>query len=96
MPRSLIADQLIELLTRSNVLPLEIGKADALDALVRARAFESVPITDALIAASARAAGSASITVPSVHGWPPRTTGRSVGKESERRALASRSGRWGQ
>ena len=45
---------------------------------------------------SARAAGSASITVPSVHGWPPRTTGRSVGKESEWRALASRSGRWGQ
>jgi predicted nucleic acid-binding protein len=58
VPRSLIADQLIELLTRSNVLPLEIGKADALDALVRARAFGSVPITDALIAASARAAGS--------------------------------------
>ena len=45
---------------------------------------------------SARAAGSASITVPSVHGWPPRTTGRSVGNESEWRARASRSGRWGQ
>ena len=34
--------------------------------------------------------------VPSVHGWPPRTTGRSVGNDSERRARASRSGRWGQ
>jgi hypothetical protein len=45
---------------------------------------------------SARAAGSASMTVPSVQGCPPRTTGRSVGKESEWRALASRSGRWGQ
>ena len=58
VPRSLIAGQLIELLTRSNVVPIEISKADALDALVRARAFESGPITDALIAASARAAGS--------------------------------------
>ena len=28
------------------------------------------------------------MTVPSVHGWPPRTTGRSVGKEPEARALS--------
>ena len=45
---------------------------------------------------SARAAGSASMTVPSVQGCPPRTTGRSVGNESEWRARASRIGRWGQ
>jgi predicted nucleic acid-binding protein len=52
-----IVDGLVDLLTKANVEPLEIAKADAIDALVRARAFESAPITDALIAASARAHG---------------------------------------
>lgn len=52
-----IATQLIELVTRSNVVPIEIAKAEVLDALVRARSYESTPITDALIAASARASG---------------------------------------
>ena len=52
-----IAAQLIELVTRSNVVPIEIAKAEVLDALVRARSYESAPITDALIAASARASG---------------------------------------
>lgn len=55
--RSDIADQLIQLVTRGNVTPLEISKPDVLDALARARAFESSPIVDALIAASARALG---------------------------------------
>lgn len=55
--RSDIADKLIELVTRANVTPLEISKPDVLDALARARAFDSTPIVDALIAASARALG---------------------------------------
>ena len=58
VPRPTIADQLIALLTRSNVVPIEISKPDALEALVRARSLGSTPITDALIAATARAAGS--------------------------------------
>lgn len=55
MSRADVVDILIDLITRVNVAPLEISKADVIDALVRARAFESSPITDALIAASARA-----------------------------------------
>ena len=55
--RQEIAAQLIELATRANVVPIEISRDDALQALVRARSFGSAPITDALIAASARAAG---------------------------------------
>ena len=57
VPVSEIADQLIELMTRSNVVPLEIGRPDVLDALARARAIGSAPIVDALVAASARALG---------------------------------------
>src|SRR4051812_20391590 len=45
---------------------------------------------------SARAAGSASITIPSVQGWPPRTTGRSVGKESEWRGSSPPNGGGGE
>src|SRR5438067_2147216 len=52
-----ITELLIELMTRANVKPVEISKAEALQALVRARAFESTPITDALIAATADAFG---------------------------------------
>ena len=54
-------DRLIELVTRENVTTIEISKADALDALVRARSFESIPTTDALIAASARSLGAVPI-----------------------------------
>ena len=57
IPRPDIAAQLIELMTRSNIIPIEVAKAEVLDALVRARTYESAPITDALIAASARASG---------------------------------------
>lgn len=57
VPRGNIATQLIELVTRSNVVPIELAKAEVLEALVRARSFESAPITDALIAASAKASG---------------------------------------
>ena len=57
MSRADVVDVLIDLITRSNVSPLEIAKADLIDALVRARTYESSPITDALIAASARAHG---------------------------------------
>jgi predicted nucleic acid-binding protein len=57
IPRPDIVAGLIDLLTKANVAPLEISKSDAIDALVRARAFESSPVTDALIAASARASG---------------------------------------
>lgn len=54
VPRMDVAGQLIDLVTRANVRPVEISKAEAIEALVRARAFPSSPITDALIAASAR------------------------------------------
>lgn len=57
VPRTDIVAGLIDLLTKANVQPIEISKADVIDALVRARAFESAPIIDALIAASARAHG---------------------------------------
>ena len=57
VPREDVAGQLIDLVTRANVTPIEISKADAIDALVRARAFPSSPITDALIAGSALAFG---------------------------------------
>lgn len=57
IPRSDIVAGLIELVTRANVAPLEISKSEVIDALVRARALVSSPITDALIAASARAYG---------------------------------------
>lgn len=57
MPRARVLDALLELVTRANVAPLEITKAEMIDALVRARAFESTPITDALIAAAGRAFG---------------------------------------
>ncbi len=55
--RGEIVDILIDLMTKANVAPLEISKPDVIDALVRARAFESSPITDALIAATAKANG---------------------------------------
>jgi predicted nucleic acid-binding protein len=55
LPRADVVDALIELVTKANVAPLEISKPDVVDALVRARAFESSPVTDALIAATARA-----------------------------------------
>lgn len=57
MSRAEIVDVLIDLMTKANVAPLEISKSDVIDALVRARAFESSPVTDALIAATARAFG---------------------------------------
>ena len=55
MARADLVDVLIDFMTRANVLPLEVSKSDIIGALVRARAFESSPVTDALIAASARA-----------------------------------------
>ncbi|MEO6349598.1 MAG: PIN domain-containing protein [Candidatus Limnocylindrales bacterium] len=55
--RSDVASQLIEFVTRANVTPVEMSKPDVIDALVRARSYASAPITDALIAASARAYG---------------------------------------
>lgn len=57
MPRAELVDVLIDFMTMANVAPLEISKSEVIHALVRARAFESAPITDALIAASARAYG---------------------------------------
>lgn len=52
-----IAAGLIDLISKANVAPLEVSTADALEALVRARAYRSSPITDALIAATARSHG---------------------------------------
>lgn len=50
-----VVEVLLEFVTRENVRTLEIPKADVIDALVRARAFISSPIPDALISASTRA-----------------------------------------
>ncbi len=50
-----IAAGLIDLVSKANVAPIELSKSDAIDALVRARSYVSSPITDALIAATARA-----------------------------------------
>lgn len=61
LERTEIIDRLIELLTRENVTSLEISKADALDALQRARSYQSAPITDALISAACRALGAVPI-----------------------------------
>lgn len=57
VPRPEILDRLLELISRANLNPLELSKADTIDALVRARSFASSPVTDALIAAVARASG---------------------------------------
>lgn len=57
IPRADLVDVLIDLMTKVNVSPIEISTPEVIDALVRARALESAPITDALIAASARAHG---------------------------------------
>lgn len=51
--RTDIVDVLVELLTRENVTPLGLPKADALTALVRARSLPGSPIPDAFIAATA-------------------------------------------
>ena len=48
---------LIDLITKANLEPIEVSRSEAIDALARARAFESSPITDALIAAVARSSG---------------------------------------
>ena len=55
--RADVVEVLIELLTRQNVQLLGLPKADALAALVRARALPRSPIPDALIAATASWAG---------------------------------------
>lgn len=57
LARSDILDALIELVSRTTVIPLELPKAGVFEALVRARAFASSPLQDALIAASAREFG---------------------------------------
>ena len=62
LPRAEIVGVLIDLVTKANVEPIEISKAEAIDALARARAFESSPITDALIAAIARSSGALPIS----------------------------------
>jgi predicted nucleic acid-binding protein len=52
-----IAAGLIDLISRANVAPIEMSKSDVIEALVRARTYASSPITDALIAATARSHG---------------------------------------
>jgi predicted nucleic acid-binding protein len=55
--RAAVATQLIDFVTREDVITLELSKADVLEALVRARALPSGPIPDALIAAASRSGG---------------------------------------
>lgn len=57
IPHPEVVDVLIDLVTKANVAPLEVTKAEAIEALVRAREFASAPITDALIAATSRSNG---------------------------------------
>lgn len=55
--RADVIEVLIELLTRENVELLGLPKANALEALVRARSLPGSPLPDALIAATAGWAG---------------------------------------
>lgn len=57
LSRADVLDALIEFVSRANLHTLELGKAEVIDALVRARAFASSPLQDALIAASCRTFG---------------------------------------
>ena len=57
VPRAVLVDTLIDLITHENVMPLELSKADVLEALVAARSFPSAPIPDALIVAASRSGG---------------------------------------
>jgi predicted nucleic acid-binding protein len=57
VPRADIVDTLIDLVTRENLITLELSKPDVLEALVGARSLPSSPIPDALIVAAARSVG---------------------------------------
>ena len=57
VPRGDLVDTLIDLVTRENLVTLELSKPDVLEALVAARSFPSAPIPDALLAAAARSGG---------------------------------------
>lgn len=57
VPRGDLVDTLIDLVTRENLVTLELSKPDVLDALVGARSFPSAPIPDALIVAVSRSGG---------------------------------------
>jgi predicted nucleic-acid-binding protein len=55
--RSDVVGTLIDLVTRANVVILELPKADVIESLVRARSLPSAPIPDAFIATAARSFG---------------------------------------
>jgi len=57
VPRADLVDTLIDLVTRDNLITLELSKPDVLEALVAARSFPSAPIPDALIVAASRSGG---------------------------------------
>jgi predicted nucleic-acid-binding protein len=57
VPRGAVVDTLIDLVTRENLVTIELSKPDVLEALVAARSFPSAPIPDALIVAAARSSG---------------------------------------
>lgn len=59
--RADVLEVLIELVTRANVELLGLPKEVALGALARARQLPDAPFADALIAATAREAGAASL-----------------------------------
>src|SRR5258705_13924356 len=70
VPRADLVDTLIDLVTRENVITLELSKPDVLEALVAARSFASAPIADALIVAASRSGGAV----------PVYTFGRDLGR----------------
>ena len=57
VPRADLVDTLIDLVTRENLITLELSKPDVLEALVAARSVPSAPIPDALIVAASRSGG---------------------------------------
>ena len=57
VPRADLVETLIDLVTRDNLITLELSKPDVLEALVAARSFPSAPIPDALIVAASRSGG---------------------------------------
>jgi predicted nucleic-acid-binding protein len=57
VPRADLVDTLIDLVTRENLITLELSKPDVLEALVAARSFPSAPIPEALIVAASRSGG---------------------------------------
>ncbi len=61
VPRPRVVEVLLDFVTLSNVVMLDLPKDVVVEALARAREFESAPYQDALIAALARESGAEAV-----------------------------------